>query len=362
MRSLFGNVYSGRRVLITGHTGFKGSWLCFWLTILGAEVIGFSLKPPSKPDLFSILKIKENIIHNTGDIRNAGKFIDLIKFYKPEMIFHFAAQPIVKLSYDNPSLTYSSNITGTINLLEALRQVKFVKICIIAASDKCYHENENGIPFKENDPLGGGGDHYSTSKACVELIVNAYKKSHDFKNTSISTVRSGNVIGGGDWGESRLIPDCIKAVQENKLIKIRNIKSIRPWIYILDALSGYLCLGSMMTAHPEKFNSSWNLGPEEINNNYTTGYIVRKIIELSGRGKIKLEKPVFNESQILKINSSRIRHFLKWDTLYGLDRSIEKTVLWYKEYYNKKNMIKYSEAELENYVNTAIDNKVVWTK
>lgn len=242
---MFNNIYKNKKVLITGHTGFKGSWLTLWLLLLGAKVIGYSLPPNTNPNLFSELKLSKEIIDIRGDIRDIKKIKKIIKKYKPDIIFHLAAQPIVKISYENPIETIETNILGTSNLLEASKNYNFIKGIINVTSDKCYLNKESIFGYRETDKLGGF-DPYSASKACSEILTSAYRKSFfKDKKTLISSVRAGNVIGGGDWSKFRIIPDCIKSITKNKDIIIRNPSSIRPWQFVLEPLSGYLQIGSV---------------------------------------------------------------------------------------------------------------------
>ena len=280
--------FEKKKILITGHTGFKGSWLTLWLTKLGAKVIGYSLEPPTKPSLFEILNLKEKIVHIIGDIKDEEKLKNIFKKYKPDIVFHLAAQSLVRFSYKEPKLTYETNVMGTLNVLEAVREAKSVKVVIIVTSDKCYENKEWVYGYRENDPLGGH-DPYSSSKACAELVVEAYRNSFfNPKNygkthqVALATVRAGNVIGGGDWQVDRLIPDCVKALSKGKPIKIRNPNAIRPWQHVLEPLSGYLLLVQKMWKEPTKYCEAWNFGPYE-KDIATVKEIVEKVINLWGK-------------------------------------------------------------------------------
>ena len=255
----FKNFYTNKKILITGHTGFKGSWLTLWLTELGAEVIGYSLEPPIKPSLFEVFNLKNRIIHIIGDIRDEEKLKDVFKEYKPEIIFHLAAQPLVRLSYQEPKLTYETNVIGTLNLFEGVKEMESVRVVINVTSDKCYENKEWVYGYRENDPMGGY-DPYSSSKGCTELLTAAYRNSYfnpkDYGKThqvSLASVRAGNVIGGGDWQVDRLVPDCVKALSKGETVKIRNPHAIRPWQHVLEPLSGYLFLAMRMWEEPTKY-------------------------------------------------------------------------------------------------------------
>jgi len=248
----FNNIYNGKRVLVTGHTGFKGGWLSLWLKELRAEVIGYSLDPPTSPSFFEAVDLKNKLIHITGDVRDEKHLLSVFKKYQPEFVFHLAAQPLVRLSYKDPKLTYETNIMGTVNVLESVRKTKSARVCIIVTTDKCYENKEWIYGYRETDPMGGY-DPYSSSKGCAELVTAAYRSSFfnpkDYGKShrvAPSSARAGNVIGGGDWAEDRLIPDCIRTLSQNKIINIRNPQATRPWQYILEPLSGYLLLGSKM--------------------------------------------------------------------------------------------------------------------
>ncbi|MDI6733181.1 MAG: CDP-glucose 4,6-dehydratase, partial [Planctomycetota bacterium] len=256
------NIYRNKKVMVTGHTGFKGSWISLWLSELGAKVIGYALKPETKPNLFDIINLKNIISHHIGDIRNFAKLKRIIKASKPDMIFHLAAQPLVRRSYLEPQYTYEVNVLGTINMLEAVRQTNSIRAVINVTSDKCYENKEQKQGYKETDRLGGY-DPYSSSKGCAELVTAAYIKSffnperYKSHRVTVASVRAGNIIGGGDWSKDRLVPDCIRALAKNKTIIIRNPNAIRPWQYVLEPLYGYLLLGSHLLKRETKYIGAW---------------------------------------------------------------------------------------------------------
>lgn len=355
MSILFNNFYKDKRILITGHTGFKGSWLSLWLYKLGAKVIGYALESPTEPSLFEICNLKEKIISVNGDIRDIKKLNKIFTIYQPEIVFHLAAQSLVRESYKNPVETYETNIMGTVNILETIRKTKSMKACLIVSSDKCYQNNEDGKSYKEPDPLGGN-DPYSSSKACVELVTNAYSKSFfnfqkQNKITSLASARAGNVIGGGDWGVDRIIPDCIRAIIDNKPILIRFPQALRPWQHVLEPLYGYLLLAKKLYLEGNKFSGAWNFGGET-KNYQQVQWLVKKIIEYWGKNftwKADKKDNNFFESQLLKLNSNKAKKRLGWRQHWNLETALEQTINWYKAYYNKKAMLNITLNQIKSY-------------
>lgn len=357
MEKLFGGIYYKRKVLVTGHTGFKGSWLVYWLQKMGAKVTGYSLEPPTVPNHFSLLELKINSV--IADIRNYNKLLETITRFKPEIVFHLAAQPIVINSYINPIETYSTNVIGTVNIFEACRNTKSVKAIVNVTSDKCYENVEWVWGYRENDKLCGI-DPYSSSKSCSELITYSYQKSFFKKdNLLISSARAGNVIGGGDWAEFRIIPDLVKGSIIKKPVLIRNPYSIRPWQHVLEPLSGYLQLGWKLL-NKEDFIGPWNFGPNE--DDFIT------VIELANLFKSlwsdvkfrqKNTKVSFYESNFLKLDCSKARTKLKWKNVWSSLKSIEYTVKWYKNYY--KSGIINTKDDLNNYIEAAKEIGAEWT-
>lgn len=342
MISNYKDIYKNKRILITGHTGFKGSWLTLWLIKLGAEVIGYSLDPVNDYDNFNISVPKEKIIDIRGDIRDSNNLSKVFQNYSPDMVFHMAAQPLVKYSFENPKYTYEVNVIGTLNVLEAIKECINTKAAIIVTSDKCYKNHEWVWGYRESDTLGGY-DPYSCSKACTELLVDSYRNSFlnlkDYKSHKklIATVRAGNVIGGGDWSKDRIIPDSIKALQENRPIEIRNPLSIRPWQHVLEPLSGYIKLGGELLSGHEKYSGAWNFGPysESIT---TVEDVVKKVINYYGSGSYEYSKNYtksHHEANMLSLDISKAKYELHWNPKWGIDIAIEKTVEWYKNYKNE---------------------------
>ncbi len=284
------NSYHDKTVLITGHTGFKGSWLALWLESLGAKVIGYSLDPPTDPSFFQVTGLSGRIIDIRGDILDRVKISEVIEKYHPDYIFHLAAQPLVRFSYKYPLDTFNVNIIGTANILESIRLSDCPVTCVCITSDKCYANRECNYAYQENDPLGGH-DPYSASKAGAELVIDSYRKSYfsEGKKTrvSLSSVRAGNIIGGGDWAEDRIVPDCIRALVKENPVVVRNPHAIRPWQFILDPLFGYLWLASKMREEPDKYADAWNFGPDHLNT-LDVQTLTEKIILEWGSGTSKV--------------------------------------------------------------------------
>lgn len=321
------NTYKNKKILVTGDSGFKGSWLVIFLLELGANVVGYSLNPKNENDNYVICGLENKYKHVTGDIRDYDKFSQFINSEKPEIIFHLAAQALVLDSYKNPLDTFSTNIMGTINLFEIVRKNTFVKALINVTSDKCYLNNEWVYAYREIDPLGGK-DPYSASKAASEIITSSYISSF-FSNSStlVASVRAGNVIGGGDYSENRLVPDCIKAINENTTIIIRNPNSVRPWQYVLEPLYGYLLLGEKLYNQDSFFSGSWNFGPS--NKNFiTVKELVEKIIKYSNKGSFEIlsNENSPKEAKFLQLDTSKANNYLGWNAIFTIDEVIETTI------------------------------------
>ena len=355
MISLLKN-FNGKKVIITGHTGFKGSWLTLWLIHLGAKVTGISDRTPTNPSNFEANQLKKKINHFKFDIRNKKKFLFIINKIKPDYIFHLAAQSLVKKSYKNPVETFETNTFGTLNLLETLKKVKFKKKCsvVIITSDKSYKNLEIKRGYKENDRLGGY-DPYSASKACAELIIQSYINSFlkDNKRLFISIARAGNVIGGGDWSADRLIPDCIRSIQKKRKLKVRFAKSTRPWQHVLEAIFGYMIL-AIKQKNDNKINgNAFNFGP----NNKSSLSVIGLVKEFKKKWPIlnwqivKSKKKVF-ESGLLKLNSDKALRILNWKCLMNANQTIILLVNWYKFFFEKKrktSMYDYSINQIKFY-------------
>lgn len=346
-------------MLITGHTGFKGSWLSLWLTELGANVIGYSLEPSTKPSMFEAINLKDRITHIIGDVREEGHLISTFRKYQPEFVFHLAAQPLVRLSYKEPKITYETNVMGTLNVLEAVRKTRSIRVCVIVTSDKCYENMEWVYGYRETDPMGGY-DPYSSSKGCAELVTAAYGKSFfnpreygRIHNVALSSARAGNVIGGGDWGEDRVIPDCAKALSQNKEIVIRSPRATRPWQYVLEPLAGYLLLGALMYEGGSKYSSAWNFGPND-ESIITVEELVTLVIKHWHGGTYIVDisnQP--HEVSLLKLDASKARTLLGWKPIYDVYEATERTVNWYKDFYNgmtKGDLYQLMVTEIAEYV------------
>jgi len=331
-------IYRSKSILVTGHTGFKGTWLSIWLHELGANVIGYSLDAPTDPNMFEAVRLEDRVTHILGDVRDVKHLKSIFKEYEPEIIFHLAAQPIVRRSYKEPRLTFETNVMGTVNLLDTVKNTGCAKVVIVVTSDKCYENQERSFGYRETDRLGGH-DPYSSSKGCAELAVSAYRSSFfssddDSQNVAIASVRAGNVIGGGDWGEDRLVPDCVRALSAGKDIVVRNPMSVRPWQHVLEPLSGYLLLGTKLYNDREKFSTAWNFGPAE-NDAVSVEEIVKRVIAYWGEGKYRI-KPSDSEpkeTKMLKLDCSKARELMGWKPTYSIDEALKQTIAWYKEYY-----------------------------
>ena len=353
MKSLFNSIYNNRRVLITGHSGFKGSWLALWLQKMNAEVAGYSLEPPTTPSHFKLLNL--DMQSTIGDIRDRVKFSQVIEKFQPEIIFHLAAQPLVRESYRNPIETYETNVMGTLNLLEISRTTQRVNAIVNVTTDKCYKNNEWLWGYRENEPMGGH-DPYSSSKACSEILTESYRTSffplHEFgtkHNVLLASARSGNVIGGGDWAEDRLIPDIMRAASENKTVTIRNPIATRPWQHVLDPLFGYLKLGQKLLEKEISFAEAWNFGPSE-SSDLTVEDVTSIAKKIWDKCQYKIEKNETDphEATLLKLDSSKARKKLGWNSMWDSSEAIKRTIDWYSGYYTK-NGIK-SIKDLEDYV------------
>ncbi|MDD3302630.1 MAG: CDP-glucose 4,6-dehydratase [Candidatus Gracilibacteria bacterium] len=344
--------YKGKKILITGSTGFKGSWLAFWLNNLGANVIGYSLEPNTKPSLFSILKLENKINQIYGDINNLKEFNGVVKKYNPEIIFHLAAQPIVRESYKDPIYTFQTNAIGTANIMECIRLNECIKGAVIITTDKVYDNKEWIHPYRENDRLGGF-DPYSSSKAMAEIVVDSYKKSFlDKLGKRICTVRAGNVVGGGDWSTDRLVPDIVKTIMKDEKLTLRNPNATRPWQYVLEALYGYLIMGEKIFEN-EKYCTSYNFGPE-LSDTMKVEDLVKISIEILGKGKYDIDESLNNgmhEAGLLLLDNTKAKIMLNWKPKYKIKETLTRTLNWYKTYYNNGDIEKLSLEEINNFNN-----------
>jgi len=341
--------WKNKKILITGHTGFKGSWLTIWLNKLGADITGFSKSVPTNPSLFETVNIEKDIKSVVGDIQNYELLKETIRKYQPEIIFHMAAQSLVIKSYSNPIETFSTNVMGTVNLLYAVKETKKPKIVINITSDKCYENNESLEGYTEDDPMGGY-DPYSSSKGCAELITKSFRKSffnsdHE-NNIGLASVRAGNVIGGGDWAENRLIPDIIRSIKNKENVKIRNPKALRPWQHVLDPLNGYISLAEKLWDDQTKYSEGWNFGPEK-NEVKPVSWIIEKFNEI-WKNKINwvVDNNELHEANNLILNCQKAKSRLGWNSKINTETALKLTIEWYTKYFDGKNMKEVTEEQI----------------
>lgn len=364
MRDLFQGAYYGKRVFITGHTGFKGSWLSLWLNKMGAIVKGYSLPPQPGPNHWDLLKLDIESVY--GDIRDAETLENEISKFQPDIIFHLAAQAIVRYSYICPVETYETNIIGTLKLFEACRKVDSVRAIVNVTSDKCYDNKEWIYGYRENDPMGGH-DPYSSSKGCAEILTSSYRNS--FWDTDkfdaehhvlLASCRAGNVIAGGDWAQDRLIPDIVRAVANNENLVIRNPYATRPWQHVLDPLSGYLLVGQNLLDQKKLFAKAWNFGPSDESCLYVKDVIIKMQESWPELNVIYDNSTKPHEARLLKLDCSQAHVELLWKPVWGYNSIFRKTAEWYKEYSRNNRII--SSDQIDEYVSEARDNELVWTK
>tara|TARA_B100001559_G_C16494150_1_gene619897 strand:- start:961 stop:2040 length:1080 start_codon:yes stop_codon:yes gene_type:complete len=349
----FKKTFQNKKVLITGHTGFKGSWLTLWLLSHGAKVMGISKDIPTEPSLFKTLKLKKKIIDKKIDLKDIRSLEREIKKFQPDFIFHLAAQSLVKKSFKNPYLTWISNSLGTINILEVLKNLKIKKkiVAIMITSDKSYKNVEINKGYVEEDRLGGV-DPYSASKASAELALQSYINSffkNNKKNIIFGVARAGNVIGGGDWADDRLIPDCIKSWSRNEIVKIRNPNSTRPWQHVIEAICGYLIFACKLKNNASLNGEVFNFGPDN-KNNFSVINLIKELEKNDLKLKWKIVEEKNNiESKLLKINSNKAKNLLKWRCILQFKETINYLAEWYKQYYNKKNMYLFTIKQIQKY-------------
>lgn len=348
-------VFNNKKVIVTGHTGFKGSWLVAWLNQMGASVTGIALNPPSKPSHFEVTYLSKEIDDNRIDIRDTNKIKEKFIESEPDFVFHLAAQPIVSTSYDDPIETWNTNVMGTINILEALRQIHHECVAIIITSDKCYDNVEWEWGYRENDSLGGP-DPYSASKGAAEIAIRSYIKSYFSKDNkiSIASARAGNVIGGGDWAADRIIPDCVQSWSNNNEVILRNPHSTRPWQHVLEPLGGYLTLAAALRSNHNLHGEAFNFGPQAQQNHS----VLELVMEMSKSWpKVKWKKCTpepnkFYESGLLKLNCDKALHYLNWHALLNFQETVALTAEWYKAYYDDPLSIKsITEKQILDYSN-----------
>lgn len=355
MNKFFNDIYRGKRVLITGHTGFKGSWLSLLLNELGADLYGFALEPPTSPSLYKEAKIDELVTSYIGDVRDLDYLTKVIQEVQPEIVFHMAAQPLVRESYKIPVETYSTNVMGTVHLLEACRSTSSVKAIVNVTTDKCYENKEWHWGYRENEPMGGY-DPYSNSKGCSELITSAYRNSFfnpsEYKNhgVAVATARAGNVIGGGDWAEDRLIPDFIRAISKGEKVRIRSPFAIRPWQHVLEPLSGYLRLAELLYTEGPKFAQAWNFGPYD-HDARNVEWITKTICEFWGdEASFEIDKkPQPHEANYLKLDCSKANAELNWFPKWDIQTTLKSIVDWNKAYLNNEDIREVTKRQIHQY-------------
>ncbi len=341
--------YKGKKVLVTGHTGFIGSWLTKVLSMSNSRVLGYSLNPPTNPNMCDVIRLSENITDLRKDVRDKEALMKAIQEFEPEIVFHLAAQPIVLESYDNPVETFETNVMGTVNLLESLRRVGSAKVIVVMTSDKVYKNNGSSYSYREDDPLGGK-DPYSASKSSQDIVVSSFIESYfDSMRVGISSIRAGNVIGGGDWGAHRIVPDVVRGLTEGKIIRIRNPDSVRPWQYVLEPISGMLLLAQRMWGDI-KFSGGWNFGPNN-KREITVKELVDEFLKKWGSGSYTIAKDNdAREANYLQLDISKAKNALDWFPKYNFEEIIDETVGWYKAYYeNKNNIDSVTEKQIKAY-------------
>ena len=346
--------WRGKRVLLTGHTGFKGSWMSLWLQSLRAEAVGYALGPPTKPSLYALASVKNGMKTILGDVLDLEHLRRVVGEHTPEVVFHMAAQSLVRRSYDDPVGTYATNVLGTVHLLEAVRDIPSVRAVVIVTTDKCYENREDQRAYHETDRLGGD-DPYASSKAAAELVTAAYRKSffHAGKNEAkagVASARAGNVIGGGDWAADRLIPDVMRAVLEGKELLIRHPHAVRPWQHVLDPLCGYLTLAERLWQHPGRFSESWNFGPDE-SEALPVSTVLERLSELWGPGlSWRFDDGAHPyEAQYLKLDCTKAKAELGWEPQWNLNSTLEATVQWYKAHQSRQDVRSVAEGQIRSY-------------
>lgn len=362
---MFSDVYKGRRVLVTGHTGFKGSWLCAWLLDLGSDVAGYSVDIPTQPSNFELSNLREKIVHFDGDVRDRNALKQAFDAFKPEIVFHLAAQAIVRRSFEDPVETIETNAIGTMNVLECIRHQSSVRAAILITSDKCYENLEWLWGYRENDRLGGK-DAYSASKACAELISATFMHSYfQSGRPGVATTRAGNVVGGGDWAPSRIVPDCVRAWSQNDRLIIRNPNATRPWQHVLEPLSGYLWLGAQLWRQQSCHNEAYNFGPATTVVQSVGDLVTEMAKHWKGAG-CRLENAAHandSEATLLKLNCDKALQRLGWHAILSFEETVAFTCQWYRFYYEEgpQSMFDYTVGQVREYTSIATRKGLPWT-
>lgn len=362
-RSAFGSAYDGKTVLVTGHTGFKGSWLAIWLGALGARVVGYALAP-NPPSLFEQSGLAARLIHVEGDVTDYDHLRAVMADAQPGFVFHLAAQALVRPSYSDPRRTYETNVLGTVNVLEAIRHTESVRAAVIVTSDKCYENREWEFAYRENDALGGF-DPYSSSKGCAELVTAAYRNSFFTGESAarVASARAGNVVGGGDWAVDRIVPDCIRALSRGVPIEVRNPGAVRPWQFVLEPLSGYLWLGSRLWTEGQAATGAWNFGPNP-QSNVTVREVVDRMVRHWGSGSWRgpgVEASGPHEARFLRLDCTKAANLLHWMPVYDIERTLEVTTTWYrKQAQGTQDAFERCLADIAAYEQAAVARDVAW--
>jgi len=355
--------FADRSVFVTGHTGFKGAWLAEWLGTLGAQVTGYALDPPTQPSLFAALGLSARLRHVVADVRDRDRLVAEVQASQPSVIFHLAAQALVRPGYADPHETFETNVMGTVNVLEAARACTSVRAVVIVSSDKCYQNLETGRAFRETDAMGGR-DPYSASKGCVELVTTAYRESFFAEGAAVASVRAGNVIGGGDWAADRIVPDCVRALAAGEEIVVRNPDAVRPWQHVLGPLSGYLRLAALLLRDGRRFEGPWNFGPTEKDGARPVRWVVERFLEEWGSGSWTVPTaagPEPHEAHRLSLDSARARDRLAWAPVWDAEAAVRQTAAWYREYYRAAATARdLVDHQLEMYENDARAARLPW--
>ena len=356
MPESFSNFYRGKRVLVTGHTGFKGGWLSSWLKFLGAKVFGIGLNPNTEPNLFTTARVGEGMSSSIGDLRDFRTVSTFFNQHSPQIVIHNAAQALVRRSYREPVQTYATNVMGTVHVLEAARQTASVRAVVVVTSDKCYENREWVWGYRESDPVGGH-DPYSSSKGAAEIVTAGYRNSFfsENRNAGIASARAGNVIGGGDWSEDRLVPDIVRGIASGVPVVIRRPQSIRPWQHVLEPLRGYLLLAQRLHEGGQEFAEPWNFGPRN-EDAITVSELAQRVISLWGKGSVRVEQEVagLHEAQYLRLTCEKAKARLGWSPVLTLREALEWTVDWYREYYENPNTAcRNTQLQIERYMRKA---------
>ena len=365
--TIFNNTYRNKKVLVTGNTGFKGSWLSVWLSMLGAEVYGLSNGVPTTPSHFTAAGLKDKTTYYEKDIRNLQDVIQVIDEIKPDFVFHLAAQPLVRLSYNDPALTIETNVIGTMNVLEALRQTNHQSCAVMITSDKCYDNVEWIWGYRETDALGGK-DPYSASKGAAELVIRTY--AHSYFNTTesnvkVASVRAGNVIGGGDWAQDRIVPDCVRAWSEGNKVQVRNLSATRPWQHVLEPLSGYLLTGQKLFENHGLNGEPFNFGPNA-DQNYTVGELIEEMRKYWPDADVEVVNDAIDqkkEATLLKLCCDKALHLLSWKPTLNFQETVQLTVDWYRKYYDQnEDVFSVTYKQIEDYIHLASKRQQIWVK